>query len=184
MALAGSTASGQNLYRCIEQDGSLSFQDLPCSGSTEQQAVTNREEAPEKTAGDEGDVETVEGFLALTRDELAANISAGAQGERIRQGFLEVGLADVDAEKIANAWGRDAAECVVARMRKQLVGVDSGDEAKRVRFLRGLLENKQALHRETTRCMYKSPVRADQSVIGTGWFARAMLKKEEEEKAQ
>ena len=120
--------------------------------------------------------ETVESFLAATRIELVADISSGAQGESIRESFLEAGLAEIDAEKVVDAWARGAAECVVARMQKQLTGIDTDDEAMRVEMLRGLIENKKALHVERERCMYKTPVKSDRSVLGPGWFPRAMKK--------
>ena len=117
--------------------------------------------------------ETVESFLAATRIELVANISSGAQGEFVRESLLEVGLAEIDAEKVVDAWARGAAECFVARMREQLVGNDTDDEAMQVEMLRGLLENKNAVQVETEHCMYKTPVNTDTSVLGPGWYQRA-----------
>ena len=115
--------------------------------------------------------ETVEDFLAETGIEFVANISSGAQGEFVRESLLEAGLAEVDAEKVVDAWARGAAECVVARMREQLAGADTDDEAMRVEILRGLLENKNAVQVETEHCMYKTPVNT--SVLDPGWFQRS-----------
>ena len=117
--------------------------------------------------------ETVESFLAVTRIELVANISSGAQAELVRESLLEAGLSEIDAEKVVDAWAHGAAECVVARMREQLAGNDTDDEAMQVEVLRGLIENKNALQIETEHCMYKTPVNTDTSVLGPGWFPRA-----------